>query len=177
VHEPKQPQDEESALAFTMEGLNRAQPGSLLPYVWSPGWNSNQSLHKFQGEVGGPLKGGTAGVRLLQPGSGPVVSGSTGPEPFRAEDGQWQLVPRQKIFGSEELSALSPGIDELVTPAFVELGSADAESLGVGCAGFAAGHAGAENLQPLARVTLRRAEGWQRREPQIIGSDGGGGND
>ena len=46
-----------------------------------------------------------------------------------------------------------------------------------GCAGFAAGHAGAENLQPLARVTLRRAEGWQRREPQIIGSDGGGGND
>ena len=57
VHEPKQPVDEETPLAFTMEGLNRDQPGALLPYVWSPGWNSNQSLHKFQAEVGGALEG------------------------------------------------------------------------------------------------------------------------
>ncbi len=70
VHEPKQREDEESPLAFTMEGLNRAQPGALLPWVWAPGWNSNQSLHKFQTDAGGPLKGGTAGVRLLPPGRG-----------------------------------------------------------------------------------------------------------
>jgi NADH-quinone oxidoreductase subunit G len=198
VHEPKQPQDEESALAFTMEGLNRSQPGSLLPYLWSPGWNSNQSLHKFQGEVGGPLKGGTAGVRLLTPGGSESRDSATS-APFEPGDGVWQLVPRQKIFGSEELSAMSPGISELVEPGFIELGSADAQSLGVadgdgldvgdglarleirinnsiapGCAGFASGHAGAENLQPLARVDLKRAEGWQRRKPQLIGSDGGG---
>ena len=68
VHEPKQREDEETPLAFTMEGLNRDQPGALLPWVWAPGWNSNQSVHKFQTETGGPLKGGTAGARLFHPG-------------------------------------------------------------------------------------------------------------
>ena len=199
VHEPKQPPDEESALAFTMEGLNRAQPGSLLPYVWSPGWNSNQSLHKFQAEVGGHLKGGTAGVRLLQPGSsgaGPVAAA----EPFQAASGSWQLVPRQRIFGSDELSALSPGIAELVQPGFIELRAADAAALGVsegdgvevgdqlarlevrindtmaaGCAGFSSGHSGCGNLEALARAGLRRAQDWRRRTPQLIGSDAGSG--
>ena len=76
VHERMQPSDEESPLAFTMEGLNRSVPGALLPWVWAPGWNSNQSLHKFQTEPGGPLQGGTAGVRLLQPGN-PSLGGLT----------------------------------------------------------------------------------------------------
>jgi NADH dehydrogenase/NADH:ubiquinone oxidoreductase 75 kD subunit (chain G) len=40
VHEPQQPKDHESPLSFSMEGLNRDQPSSLTPFVWSPGWNS-----------------------------------------------------------------------------------------------------------------------------------------
>jgi NADH-quinone oxidoreductase subunit G len=196
VHEPKQPEDEESALAFTMEGLNRAQPGSLLPYVWSPGWNSNQSLHKFQSEVGGSLRGGTAGVRLLQPGGNNAPPGEQPDKTFEPVSGSWQLVPRQKIFGSEELSALSPGIEELVNPGFLELRSEDAAALGVadgdgievgdtgvrlearvndsiapGCAGFSAGHAGSEELAALQVVSLKRAENWQRRQAQLIASD------
>ena len=196
VHEPKQPEDEESALAFTMEGLNRAQPGSLLPYVWSPGWNSNQSLHKFQSEVGGSLLGGTAGVRLLSPGGNGAPAGPGSTAPFEPGEARWQLVPRQKIFGSDELSALSPGIAELVSPAFIELRGADATALGVGegdgvevgntgvrlevrindsiapgCAGFATGHPGSQELEALATVPLKRAENWQRRQPQVIASD------
>jgi NADH-quinone oxidoreductase subunit G len=198
VHEPRQPQDEESALAFSMEGLNRAQPGSLLPYVWSPGWNSNQSLHKFQAEVGGSLVGGSAGVRLLTGGGN--GAGAVSSEAFRPQPGRWQLVPRQKIFGSDELSALSPGIHQLVSPAFIELHSSDAAGLGVGegdgvavgetgvslevrisdslapgCAGFSAGHDGVQALQALDTVTLARAENWQRRQAQVIASDGDGG--
>ena len=197
VHEPKQPQDDDSPLAFTMEGLNRDQPGALLPFVWSPGWNSNQSLHKFQSEVGGHLKGGTAGVRLLQP----VVATTTdaaSSEAFAPQAGTWQLVPRQRIFGTDELSALSPGISELVHPGYIEMTGADAGLLGVsdgdgvevdaalarlevrindsmamGCIGYSVGHTGTHNLQALALVTLRRAEGWQRRQAQLIGSDGG----
>ena len=196
VHEPKQPVDEESPLAFSMEGLNRGQPGALLPYVWAPGWNSNQSLHKFQAEAGGPLKGGTAGARLLQSGTGAGSQPVTAPTPFKAEPGRWQLVPRQRIFGSDELSALSPGLAELVQPGFIEICAADAQQLGVtegdgvvvdntlatlevhindsmaaGCAGYSVGLAGVQNLTPLAAVSLSRAEGWQRRSPELIGSD------
>jgi NADH-quinone oxidoreductase subunit G len=199
VHEPKQPVDEESPLAFTMEGLNRDTPGSLLPWVWSPGWNSNQSLHKFQAEVGGHLKGGTAGVRLLQPGSVAPDEHSPGRVSPNTQPGQWQLVPRPQIFGSEELSALSPGIRDLVGLAFIELRAADAASLGVtegdgiavgdsgatlevrindslaeSCAGYGHGLAGAEDIQALAWVTLAKADNWQRRRPQLIGSDSGG---
>ncbi|MEE4146308.1 MAG: NADH-quinone oxidoreductase subunit NuoG [Halieaceae bacterium] len=203
VHEPKQREDEETALAFTMEGLNRTQPGALLPWVWSPGWNSNQSLHKFQTRAGGPLKGGTAGVRLLQPGAA-LARGSTDTSASAAPEsgnpaGLWQLVPRPRIFGSDELSALSPGLAELVTPAFIELCPADADSLGLasgdgvevgtglatlavrinatmtpGCAGYSIGFEGTANLAPLARVELRRAPNWQRA-PQLIGSDRGTG--
>ena len=199
VHEPKQPVDEESPLAFTMEGLNRDQPGALLPYVWAPGWNSNQSLHKFQAEVGGHLKGGTAGARLLLPGAGSAVDMPATPPLFKPTAGQWQLVPRQRIFGSDELSALSPGIAELVEPGYIEIAASDAHLLGVregdgvtvgealatlevrindtvatGCAGYSAGLAGTHNLVALTRVGLHRAQGWQRRTPELIGSDRGG---
>jgi NADH-quinone oxidoreductase subunit G len=199
VHEPKQREDEETALAFTMEGLNRTQPGALLPWVWSPGWNSNQSLHKFQSHAGGPLKGGTAGVRLLHPGAAGVPGSdaitSANVSGAGNSAGSWQLVPRPRIFGSDELSALSPGLAELVVPAFIELCPGDADSLGVasgdgvevgdglatlevrvnaamapGCAGYSIGFDGTANLTPLARVELRRASHWQRA-PQLIGSD------
>ena len=202
VHEPKQRQDEDSALAFTMEGLNRAQPGALLPWVWSPGWNSNQSVHKFQTHTGGPLKGGTAGVRLLQPGQAGRATSSRDtassvfmPDTGEAQEGHWLLVPRQRIFGSDELSALSPGLAELVEAAFVELNPTDAASLGVtdgdgvdvgenlatlevrindsmasGCAGYSTGLDGTADLVPLTHVSLRQAASWRRR-PQVISSD------
>ncbi len=202
VHEPKQREDEETPLAFTMEGLNRTQPGALLPWVWSPGWNSNQSVQKFQTHPGGPLKGGTAGFRLLTaggqggPGASPNGLGlETGAAEQKARSGQWQLVPRQRIFGSDELSALSPAIAELSEPGYIEINEADAAALGVsqgdgvhvgdglatleirvnntvapGCAGFSAGLAGTDNLTPLACVDLSRADGWRRR-PELIARD------
>ncbi|MEQ8514588.1 MAG: molybdopterin-dependent oxidoreductase, partial [Chromatocurvus sp.] len=184
VHEPRQPADDETALAYTMEGLNRDEPGALLPFVWSPGWNSNQSLHRFQEEVGGPIRGGSAGVCLLpSQKSGTLPAAPVGGTKEREQgeagtDGQWLLVPRQRIFGSDELSALSPGVKELVRPGFVELCASDAQQLGLaggdgvevgdglatlelrindaiaaGCMGYSLGLAGCENLQPLAAVS------------------------
>ncbi|MFT6958644.1 MAG: NADH-quinone oxidoreductase subunit G [Halieaceae bacterium] len=202
VHEPKQPEDEESPLAFSMEGLNRSQPGALLPFVWSPGWNSNQSLHKFQAEVGGELKGGNAGARLLGAHTGAANSKDAAPALYSGRKGTWLLVAQYKIFGSEELSAMSPTLQPLITPGFITLRSVDAKALGVadgdgieardddgeslstlevnideslasGCAGFSVGLAGTANLQALNEVTLHKAQSWQRRSPQIIGSDGG----
>ena len=66
MHEPKAQVDEESPLAFSMEGANTGDVGALIPYVWAPGWNSNQAITRFQLEVGGRLRGGDPGVRLTR---------------------------------------------------------------------------------------------------------------
>uniref|UniRef100_UPI0023571925 NADH-quinone oxidoreductase subunit NuoG n=1 Tax=Nevskia ramosa TaxID=64002 RepID=UPI0023571925 len=62
VHEPRQPQDADTALAFSMEGHNGVQagerPAALTPFAWAPGWNSPQSWNKYQDEVGGHSLGG-----------------------------------------------------------------------------------------------------------------------
>jgi NADH-quinone oxidoreductase subunit G len=201
VHEPKQPEDNESSLSFSMEGVNSQQPGALLPYVWAPGWNSNQSLHKFQAEVGGPLKGGTAGCKLSpsKAANGGQRPASEPPAAFTPQLDQWLLSPRPRIFGSDELSALSSGLASLIEPAAIEISTSDADRLGVvdgdglvvgeqlatlevrlndsiaaGCAGYSVGIAGSFNLIDNASVTLTKAMDWKRRQPQLIGSDRGG---
>ena len=69
VHEPKPPDDPDSPLAFSMEGYpRRSRPPRLIPRFWAPGWNSVQAVNKFQDEVGGPLRGGDPGRRLIEPG-------------------------------------------------------------------------------------------------------------
>ena len=64
VHEPRATQDADSPLAFSMEGINGAhaseRPAALIPFAWSPGWNSPSAWNKFQAEVGGAMKGGAA---------------------------------------------------------------------------------------------------------------------
>ncbi|MBR9999439.1 MAG: NADH-quinone oxidoreductase subunit NuoG, partial [Cyclobacteriaceae bacterium] len=67
VSEPKPPSDPDSPLSFSMEGYHGKPPSSIIPYFWSPGWNSPQAVNKFQIEVGGPLQGGDPGIRLFEP--------------------------------------------------------------------------------------------------------------
>jgi NADH-quinone oxidoreductase subunit G len=67
VHEPKPPEDLNSPLAFSMEGSPLQPPAALLTHYWSPGWNSVQALNRFQEEVGGPLRNGEGGKRLMEP--------------------------------------------------------------------------------------------------------------
>ncbi len=202
VHEPKQPQDEETPLAFSMEGSQRDTPGALLPYFWSPGWNSNQSLHRYQKAVGEPLRGGTAGSRLLYRQGHATLERAAMPGAFEPRENQWYLVPRHAIFGSDELSALSPPLRELTHPAWLEITPAAAQALQVidgdgliienerlrgyrlevrinpslvaGCAAYSAGHAGTFGLLPGEWVTLQKDPDWQRREPAVIASDRGG---
>ena len=136
VHEPKASIDDETPLAYSMEGENVGdQPGALVPYVWTPGWNSNQSVFKFQQEVGGPLAGGDPGVRLL--GNAAEQGGSfktpTSVEDSSAdEDGSGLVAARvHYLFGSEELAASSAPIVERTPTPFVLLNPADAKELNV----------------------------------------------
>ena len=132
VHEPKPQDDSDSPLSFSMEGFEGKPHPSLLPRYWSPGWNSVQSLTKFQREVDGPLCGGDPGQRLIEPGSGPGGQGGPAffddiPPAFSVRENRLLVVPLYHIFGSEELSVLSPGIAELAPKPYLALNAEDSE--------------------------------------------------
>src|SRR6185312_9485770 len=86
--------------------------------------------------VGGPMRGGDAGVRLLTTAEGgagrpaPREYSADIPAPFSRKPGMWLLVARPRIFGSEELSALSPAIAERIACPTVALNPDDATELG-----------------------------------------------
>ena len=110
----------------------------LIPRFWSPGWNSDQSLNKFQIEVGGPLRGGDAGVRILEPRTqaGGAYFPASPPAPAGGP-GTLLLVARHHVFGSEELSALSRGIASRTPAPYLAMSAADAKALGLGEGGKA----------------------------------------
>ncbi len=114
VHEPKPPDDPDTPYAFSMEGYKGELPSALTPRYWAPGWNSVQSLNKFQEEVGGPLRGGDPGQHLIHPAE---VTGQGYfqeiPERFAPRDEEYLVLPIYHIYGSEELSRQSPPVAEL----------------------------------------------------------------
>ncbi len=111
VHEPKPADDPDTPLSFSMEGYEGHPPAPLISRYWSPGWNSVSALNKFQQEVGGPLRGGDPGRRLIEakPGGKPAYFMDIPPS---AVPGTEQAAPQYDIFESEELSAQSPAIIE-----------------------------------------------------------------
>ena len=130
VHEPKPPEDPDSPLSYTMEGYYGPMPSALVPYFWAPSWNSVRAVNKFQDEVGGSLRGGDPGVRLIEPTSGAAPHYFDGvPEAFAKRDGEWLIVPLHEIFGSEELSRLAPAVAERVPPPYLALNADDAAGL------------------------------------------------
>ncbi len=132
VHEPKPPDDPDSPLAFSMEGWEGLPPSPLIPRFWAPGWNSIQSLNKFQSEVGGPLIGGDPGCRLIEPGANePTIYSQEIPPAFEPRRDEWLVVQLYHIFGSEELSMLTPGIAQQAPQPYLGLSSADAENLNI----------------------------------------------
>jgi len=136
VHEPRVPQDSDSALAFSMEGFNGTgageRPAALIPYAWAPGWNSPQSWNKFQAEVGSGLRGGDPGTRLIEPAANAGVAYvHRVPTAFAADVQRLRVTGLPQIFGSEELSALSAAVAGRVGKACAVLSPADADHYGL----------------------------------------------
>lgn len=131
MHEPKPAEDQDSALAFSMEGYQDRPPSSLIPRFWAPGWNSVQSVNKFQSEINGSLVGGDPGLRLIEPKrvQRPGFFSDI-PDAFERRANEWHFINMHHIFGSEELSVISPGIHERTPAPYVGLGLQDAEDLG-----------------------------------------------
>ena len=188
VHEPKQAVDEDTPLAYTMEGANGRQPASLIPFVWSPGWNSNQSLHKFQSETGGALAGGTPGKRLFEFKAQVKAIKYSIPESLKTKKSHFQALPLYRIFGSEELSVRCPAIEELSPQSFIQLNQDDAVQLNVeagdlvsmnladgdeeclveinpsipaNCAGYTIGLPSSSYLAPESFVSLTKSKGGE----------------
>ncbi len=135
VSEKQQPQDQDSPLAFSMEGAADTRPSSLNPGVWAPSWNSNQAVNKFQDEIGDHLHGGDPGVRLFN-----KVYQGRWVKPARAKPGKSKLdtkesklvtQPLYHIFGSEELSIRSTAIAERSLEPYLALHPDQAQALGL----------------------------------------------
>ena len=199
VHEPPQPKDNETALAYSMEGLNRDQPSTLSPFVWSPGWNSNHSVQKFQSKVDGPHKNPTPDVMLISSDREGFSTAVKSHKSNGAKKDKWTLIPIACIHGSEELSSHTKEISELAGNAFVALTEAGANALNVsdgdgllviddiderslevrivdrmadGCVGFSVGFEETLQLIPGHSVQLTKDANWVRSKPLLIATDG-----
>lgn len=135
VFEPKPPPEPDAPYTASMEGYYGPMPGALYPFYWAPSWNSVQSLNKFQQEVGGALRGGNPGTRLLQPAAVREALPDDGyyraiPARFEHTQGLWLVIPQHRVFGSDELSALAPAVAERITTPTLALHPDDAAALG-----------------------------------------------
>lgn len=130
VSEPKPPDDPESPLSFSMEGVSEQPPPALIPFFWSPGWNSIQAVNKFQQEIAGPLRGGDPGVRLIAPSQdGTAAFGGDVPASFEPRQDERLLIPLYHIFGSDELSHWAPAITELTPKPYIAMNADEAARL------------------------------------------------
>ncbi|MFT3930343.1 MAG: NADH-quinone oxidoreductase subunit NuoG [Spongiibacteraceae bacterium] len=164
VHEPRAPQDADTALAFSMEGHNGIQagdrPGSLIPFAWAPGWNSPQSWNKFQDEVGGHLRAGDPGVRMFEP-AADAKADYYGPAPtaFAARSDALRVVPLHHLFGSEELSARAVPVQKRMAPAFVAIAASDALRIGLQANDTVKITAGTNTIELPAQISNELASG------------------
>jgi NADH-quinone oxidoreductase subunit G len=130
MHEPPPPVDQDSPLAFTMEGYRGPLPSPLISQFWAPGWNSIQALNTYQDEVGGPLRDEMPGVRLIEPAVANAPAWFTSiPRAFQPASRQWLLLPLSAVFGSDELSNRSPTISEQIAKPFLSLHPSDGARL------------------------------------------------
>jgi NADH-quinone oxidoreductase subunit G len=164
VHEPKSPEDSDSALAFTMEGTSsELVPAALKPFSWSPNLNSIQAAIKFQQEVNGPLFGGPAGVRLIEPRTEHAEHAAPYfdqvPAAFRARRGEWLAIGLHHIFGSDELSRAAPAIAQRLPEPAIALSRVDAERLGVAAGALMEVEIEGESLRLMAEIRDELPEG------------------
>lgn len=132
VHEPRTSQDNDTAFSFSMEGYSGSvEPRQQVPFAWSPGWNSPQAWNKFQDEVGGHIRAGDPGTRLIESTGDSLNWFAAVPRAFNPAPGTWQVVPFFHLFGSEENSSKAAPVQERIPAAYVALAKSEADRLGV----------------------------------------------
>lgn len=155
VSEPRVAQDPDSPFNFSMEGYAGArQPLQQVPFAWAPGWNSPSAWNKFQDEVGGNLRAGDPGRRLLEPSETTLDWFDNIPASFSAQDAL-QVVSYEQLFGGEELSARSPVIQARMAQPELVLNPSDATRFALNAGSQVALSWGGHHW----RLTLRLSDG------------------
>jgi len=132
VSETKLSQDNDSPLAFSMEGQPENPPSSLVPFYWVPGWNSVQAMYNYLDEPGGSMKGGDPGVRLFESAEeGNHIYFKHKAQITVVQKDEWLIVPVYQIFGSDELSSASTSILQRIHEPFVLMNKKDADIITV----------------------------------------------
>ncbi|VEA35188.1 NADH dehydrogenase I chain G [Salmonella enterica subsp. enterica] len=62
--------------------------------------------------MGGKLRHGDPGVRLIEATEGGLDYFTTVPASFQAQDGQWRIAPYYHLFGSDEIVSAFSGLPE-----------------------------------------------------------------
>ncbi len=133
LHEPAPPDDPDSPLAFSMEGVEGSGPDAVRPFSWAPGWNSASGSGVHPDNETNPAE--ASEVLLIGSGRDAASAGpffDLIPPAFERRPGEWLLVPSYRLFGSEELSVLAPAIAERIEKPCLSLNTRDAEGLGGG---------------------------------------------
>jgi NADH-quinone oxidoreductase subunit G len=112
-----------------MEGTRELPPSTMIPFFWSPGWNSVQSVNKYQEEVGAALRGGDPGIRLFEASGKQSQYFDDVPEKFKLGESKLWIVPIHHIYGSEELSAKSNAVSKRVPQPYLLVNKDDAAKL------------------------------------------------
>lgn len=158
VREPKPPEDPDSPMSFTMEGFRGEPPAANIPFFWSPGWNSIQSVNKYQIEVGGKFHGGDPGRRLIEPvaiGEGQYFENI----PEQSGSDEWNVLPFYHIFGSEELSMRSQALASRAPEPYIAINTNNAGKMGVHEGDHLTLTIGEESVQFPARIKDDLPEG------------------
>lgn len=108
--------------------------------------------------MGGKLRHGDPGVRLIEASEGSLDYFTTVPASFQAQDGQWRIAPYYHLFGSDELSQRAPVFQSRMPQPYIKLNPADAAKLGVN-AGTRVSFSYDGNTVTLPVEIRRRADG------------------
>ncbi|GCE89115.1 NADH-quinone oxidoreductase subunit G [Komagataeibacter diospyri] len=117
VHDQPPPGSPDTPFSSSMEGAyGPDMPATLVPGYQAPAWNSVQALNRFQHEIGGDMRGGASGLRLLSRAGNqnadppPYAYVNDIPAPYAARTDTVLVLPDTRLFGSEELSMFSPPV-------------------------------------------------------------------
>jgi len=129
VHEPKPFAESGAPYKQSMEGCQAGQDDEQpLAYSWSPGWNSNQSNHKFKDEYRGTELGEQKGLRCIA---------ATDKKQWykwqaswsKISKEKWKILPLQKVFGSDSLSLYALPVAQLKASAQLVINASQGQKM------------------------------------------------
>ncbi|XOV79595.1 MAG: NADH-quinone oxidoreductase subunit NuoG [Aestuariibacter sp.] len=133
MHEPKPAQDGDSDFNFSMEGLLPGREGAM-PFTWHPGWNSNQSSHKFKSHES-PVY--LTALEESEDGYAAVGSDNAAPKQYHCYSDFYQ---------ADYFSAFAPHIAATQSHARIRLSGERAAEIGVNHGGWINCSSAAESL-------------------------------